>query len=333
MTKIRIISDLHYTCGINGPDYNGLVQDSNLYHKYYQEWQKEKDCVTLIAGDICEGIENHKEFLETFFKDQKVIFIDGNHVIYFTNKDGSKPILADVKHKLEEEFPITHMFWHYLNNKWMWIPGCEGKVAIIGSTLYTDYEYCDMTLEEVNKKAKAYYTWYQFYGFKEAEFEPYKKLTKTIIKQETMAEANMRLNDFKWGKQNNSTYLNPYYYLQLHRGAKVDIQNCYDQITKINPDAKIILMTHHCLSPKCIAEKYKKGLMNASYTSNLERWVTRLMPNIRLVISGHVHNRCDFTFGKNKVHYVINPCGYIPYGEDENEPKFNPNFIINTDTL
>ena len=92
-------------------------------------------------------------------------------------------------------------------------------------------------------------------------------------------------------------------------------------------------MTHHCLSPKCISERYKKGLLNASYTSNLENWVDKQLPGVKLVISGHVHNRCDFTFGKRKVRYIVNPCGYIPYDEPFNEPKFNPNLIIDTSEL
>jgi hypothetical protein len=57
------------------------------------------------------------------------------------------------------------------------------------------------------------------------------------------------------------------------------------------------------------------------------------MPSIKLVISGHVHNRCDFTFGKNKTRYIVNPCGYIPYNEDKNDPSFNPNLIIDTEKL
>ena len=92
-------------------------------------------------------------------------------------------------------------------------------------------------------------------------------------------------------------------------------------------------MTHHCLSGKVISRKYKKGLMNASYTSDLEDWVDTKLPGVKLVISGHVHNRSDFTFGKRNVRYILNPCGYIRYNEPFNEPKFNPNLIINTQDL
>ena len=328
MTKLRIISDLHYTPGINGP-YSGYSYiTSPFYEKYYAELQKEKDCITLIAGDIAAGINMHEEFLQCFFNQQKVIFIDGNHLVYEYTKDNCHPILSKLKKELKQKFPITHLFWHYLENDWCWI---DKNTAIIGSTFYTDYNYCDLTLEEFNEKLKAWDVWTTLYGLP-SKYEPVEKLTRQIIRNETMAEAGSRMNDFKWGKENKRFYLSPEYYLKLHKKAKKEVKRCYDEILKINPNAKIILMTHHGLSPQIISEKYKKGLLNASYTSDLENWIGK-MPNIKLVISGHVHNRCDFTFGKNKTRYIVNPCGYIPYNEDKNNPPFNPNLIIDTEKL
>ncbi len=331
MTKIRILSDLHYTRGINGPDYNKTYKQSGLYHYFGQKLKKEKPDYTLIAGDICEGVENHEKFLEAFFPNQNVIFVDGNHVIYFENEDGSKPILSKVKQELKEKFPKEHMFWHYLENDWMWLD--YPKVAIIGSTFYTDYNYCDLRLDEFNEKLKAWDVWFQAYGFP-SKYEPVTKLTKQVIRNETMAEAISRLNDFRWGKQNATSKLTPEYYLELHKLAKKEVKRCHDEILTVNPNAKVILMTHHCLSPKVISEKYRKGLMNASYTSNLENWVDKKLPGVKLVISGHVHNRNDFTFGNRHVRYILNPCGYIAYNEPfGKEKKFNPNLIIDTEEL
>ena len=141
------------------------------------------------------------------------------------------------------------------------------------------------------------------------------------------------MNDFRWGKENKHFYLSPEYYLKLHKLAKKEVKRCHDEILNINPSAKIILMTHHCLSPKCILDKYKKSLINASYVSDLEKWVDKELTGVKLVISGHVHNRCDFTFGKRNVRYIVNPCGYMPCREDEDEPKFNINLIIDTEDL
>ena len=329
MTKLRIISDLHYTSRINGPDYGDSFKESLFYKEYYKDLQKDTECVNLIAGDIAAGIDKHIEFLEGFFPNQKVIFIDGNHICYEYTKDNKHPILSELKKELKQEFPITHLFWHYLENDWCWI---DENTAVIGSTFYTDYNYCDLTLEEFNEKLKSWDVWTRLYGLP-SKYEPVEKLTKRIIRNETMIEAGSRMNDFKWGKENNRFYLSPEYYLKLHKLAKKEVKRCHDEILKINPKAKIILMTHHCLSPQCISERYKKGLLNASYTSNLENWVDKQLPGVKLVISGHVHNRCDFTFGKRKVRYIVNPCGYIPYDEPFNEPKFNPNLIIDTSEL
>lgn len=330
MVKIRIISDLHYTNGINGPDYDKTYKKSSLWHYFGKKLQEKAD-VTLIAGDICEGIQNHELFLESFFPNQKVFFVDGNHLPYFKRIDGSKPVLSTLKNMLKAEFPKDHIKWNYLENDWVWIPFTN--VAVIGSTFYTDYRYCDLALEELNEKAKAWHTLSELYGLKIDEFKPYEKLDVKTIKLETMSEARNRLNDFRWGKENKFTMLSPEYYLKLHKIAKKEVKRCHDEILSINPEAKIILMTHHCLSPKCISEKYKKGLMNASYVSDLEKWVDKELPGVRLVVSGHVHNRCDFRFGKRNVRYIINPCGYIPYNEPFNEPKFNPNLFIETDDL
>ena len=329
MTKIRIISDIHYTSRINGPDFNDPINTSLFYKKYYKDLQKDTDCINLIAGDIAAGIDKHKEFLEGFFPNQRVIFIDGNHVCYEYTKDKRHPILSKLKKELKQEFPINHLFWRYLENDWCWI---DENTAVIGSTFYTDYNYCDLTLEEFNRRLKTWDVWTKLYGLP-SKYEPVEKLTKQIIRNETMAEAGSSMNDFKWGKENNRFYLSPEYYLKLHKLAKKEVKRCHDEIIKINPKAKIILMTHHCLSPQCISEKYKKGLLNASYTSDLEKWIDVTLPAVKLVISGHVHNRCDFIFGKRNIRYITNPCGYIPYEEDENEPKFNINLFVETDDL
>ena len=328
MSKLRVISDLHYTRGMNGPEWDGTYETSDLWENFSKDFQEPVD-VTLIAGDIAAGIDDHKEFLESFFPNQRVMFIDGNHSIYFTINDIFKPILSEVKEELKKEFPKTHLLWNYLENDWMWI---DKNTAVIGSTFYTDYAYCDLTLQEFNDVLKAWDTWYSFYELP-SKYTPVTKLTKKTIREETMTEAIVRLNDFKWGKESKRKTLSPEYYLKLHKKAKKEVKRCHDEILKINPNAKIILMTHHCLSPQCVSEKYKKKLMNASFVSDLEEWVDEQLPNVKLVISGHVHSRNDFTFGKRNVRYITNPCGYFKYHEPFNEKQFNPNLIIDTDEI
>ena len=55
MTRLRIISDLHYTRGINDPDYNKTYKQSGLYHYFGQKLKKEKPDYTLIAETFVKG--------------------------------------------------------------------------------------------------------------------------------------------------------------------------------------------------------------------------------------------------------------------------------------
>ena len=68
--------------------------------------------------------------------------------------------------------------------------------------------------------------------------------------------------------------------------------------------------------------------------NSTKKHYSKFIFRITLVISGHVHCRKDFVFGNNK-RYIINAMGYCAYGEPfkENDVKFNPNLIIDTDDL
>lgn len=325
MVKIRLISDIHYTTGINS---NQKSYKHTPFGNYFsKEIEKEPECVTLIAGDIKEGTLQNVYF-EDAFPSKNVYFVEGNHVVYDLNEN----ILPQIRKKLKEKYPKDSGFYHYLENDWAFIPGTNESVAVIGSTFYTDYEYCNFTVDEYNSAQETWDAWSILYGLPIKESTKVNKLTKSLIRKENMFRSGMYLNDFKFGYRSKTDRLIPSDYLAYHKKAKKEVLRCYNEILKINKDCKIILMTHHCLSTKCIDEEYTKSKLNASYTSDLEDWIDT-MPNIRLVHSGHVHCRKDFRFGKNNTRYVVNACGYIPYKEPFKEPKFNVNFIIDTDEL
>lgn len=292
MVKLRIISDLHYDTGINRELFN-------------EKFKKSKDTITLIAGDLASSVELSQEFLEKYFKNQQVIFIGGNHMVY---QKGMKTIY-EINEDYKKAFPITHAYWKYLSNDWIWIPGTDNQVAIIGSIFFTDYEYSNWTSESFNEQQR---TW-------------------NIRENQLIAQGS--LNDFVWGYEAPGQHLTPYTYRELHLEAKKEVLKCYKEIIKQNPDAKVILMTHHCLSSKCIDDEYINSRSNVSYVSELENWLCEEMPNLRLVISGHVHCRKDFTFGKDNKRYVINAFGYIPHNEPAKKIPFNANFIIRTNKL
>ena len=81
MVKLRLISDVHYTDGINASKYKPKTHSPFGYY-FAKELAKEKDCITLIAGDIAEGSVRQKNFFETYFPNQTVIFTEGNHLVY-----------------------------------------------------------------------------------------------------------------------------------------------------------------------------------------------------------------------------------------------------------
>lgn len=331
MVKLRFLSDTHFNAGLNGLENNSTKSALHTpFGAYFaKELKKETNCINILAGDVASSLVNHSLFLNTFFENQYVFFIDGNHLVY---QDTNKTIY-ELKAELYQNFPKDHLFWHYLENDWMWIPGTNDTVAIIGSTFYTDYEYETFTLDSYNEYRKHWNDVINAWGYGDnKEYIPVKKLTKTMIKTENLMIASEYLNDFSWGKETSYKNISPETYLKLNKLAKAEVIRCHNEIVKINPNAKIILVTHHCLSPQCIDEKYVKNHANASYVSNLEKWINKNLPNVKLVNSGHVHCRKDFKFGKNK-RYIVNACGYIRRHEPFNKPKFKPNFIIDTDDL
>lgn len=329
MTKLRIISDTHFDEGLNGLNYGKRGVQHTPFGSYFgKALKKEKADITLIAGDLASSIQNTDLFLNGFFPDEKVIFTGGNHLLYTKTEKTIYELIADYK----EAFPKTHLLYNFLENDWMFIPGTDNKVAIIGSIFYTDYQYkIFKSADDYNQYQHAMDVWASAYGLK-PYFKPVKRLTKKVIFNENILQAKYGLNDFRWGWEKKGVHITPYTYLKLHNLAKEKVESCYKEILSINPECKIILMTHHGLSGRCIDGTYAKSRVNASYVSDLEDWINT-MPNIRLVISGHVHCRKDFIFGKNKTRYIVNACGYIPRNEPFKDIKFNPNLIIDIDDL
>ena len=110
------------------------------------------------------------------------------------------------------------------------------------------------------------------------------------------------------------------------------------EIIENNPDKQIVLMTHHCLSPRCISEDYVSDALNASYVTDREKWIED-HPNVRLILSGHIHHRTNFKIGDTL--YVLNPLGYcqrdfIQYKKglkpDDWRNRWTPNCFVDTNT-
>lgn len=121
--KFRVLSDLHI--------------DVNRYHTDLFNW-KNKDILTVIAGDVSGSIQLTAPFLRKRFKN--VIFIGGNHIVY---NDDYKP-LQQLHQDYRTEFPLASTI-SYLENEKKEID----DVVFIGATLWTDYTYYNSRAENM----------------------------------------------------------------------------------------------------------------------------------------------------------------------------------------
>lgn len=172
----------------------------------------------------------------------------------------------------------------YLENQYKII----NDIVFIGCTLYTDYKFAG-------------------------------------TQYDNMRAATVGLNDFRWGlwfdkNIQNLVPLQPMHYLDLHKKSRRFISSTLRKFK----DKKCVLITHHGMSSKCIAEEYINDCLNASYISNMESFIKRY-PNLALIISGHIHSNKDFMIGNTR--YIMNPYGY-------RDPMYGrPNIAFNKDLI
>lgn len=82
-----------------------------------------------------------------------------------------------------------------------------------------------------------------------------------------------------------------------------------DSICHQYPTKKIVIITHHCPSIKCISKHYRTfSDCNHAYASNLENFILE-HNNIEAWICGHSHNQADFKIGNCRV--IMNCRGYV----------------------
>jgi len=97
-------------------------------------------------------------------------------------------------------------------------------------------------------------------------------------------------------------------------------------------DKKVWILTHHAPSWQSVHEKYRRsGISNGAYVSNLDNLILD-NPQIKVWSHGHTHTTFDYKIGGCRV--VCNPRGYYNgYNNADLNIHFDPNFVIDTDTL
>lgn len=121
-----------------------------------------------------------------------------------------------------------------------------------------------------------------------------------------------RMNDYRFGKydENGDTRtFTPEDSINEFNNSLKYIEEICDQY----PQYKIVVVTHHCPSIKCISSHYRVGDCNQAYASDLESFIKN-HNNIVCWVCGHSHNSCDFKIDGCRV--IMNCRGYVMYGEN-----------------
>ena len=296
--KIRLISDLH--------------RDINRDYPLDMKANGCEDMFTLVAGDISGSPLGAAKWIKSNIS--RGAFISGNHDVYDT--EGT---IEEVKAAFAKEFPASSDVTYFDYEVGVVSKDIGENILLVADVMYTDYTFPA--------------------GYR----NPTGDVQRNMCIADPWRSGRGGMNDFNygmckktWKSINDSTSsqpgrLVPEYYLEHHIAA-------FNEITKIvdsNKDKDIILMTHHCLSPKCIDEAYDHDSLNASYVSNKEAWIIA-HPNIKCICSGHIHARKSFNVGNAL--YAMNALGYCRehYREWSNEARsyvpWTPDCIIDTST-
>lgn len=312
--KIRLLSDLHID--IN-EDYGVSLTENG-----------ENDVFTLIAGDICGTVDDTIKWVEKNVK--RGAFCAGNHIVYNPAFRDDKSLIVpieDLKEKLHKRFPLEGDITFFDNDVGVIQKEIGENILLVSDVMYTDYKLkipyvnptgkqdVNMSLAEPRGMSRSYLNDF-VYGY----------TRKKMYEKESWDDGTN-----KYGTPAGLWHLRAKYYKDHHNKAWKKVV----EIVEANPDKQIILMTHHCLSKKCISTQYVNDSLNASYVSNKESWIKK-HPNIKLILSGHVHYRTSFNVGETL--YVLNPLGYCRETAYQINPStgkkemWTPNCFIDTDT-
>lgn len=249
---------------------------------------------TVVAGDLGGDIEQDCKWLKKNIS--QGVFVAGNHIVY----NASNKALEDFKEELHAEYPKGSSIT-FLDESVGLVEKEVDGIVFLGSTLYTDYKY-------------------KTYDYHEDD-------EQTIARN--MRYANLGLNDFCVGKTTRDDSLGMLYPTDYKKWHERTIAAFEDSLTR-NKDKDVVIVTHHCPSPKCISKQYVGNELNASYVSDLEDFIQD-HKNIKCWCCGHVHHKDSFKLGDCLI--VMNPLGYCKYMSfSEGGRDWSFNTFVNTKT-
>ena len=337
--KIRFISDLHYYLNLSTSE-KGFIDILN---------KKEPADVTLIAGDLNCTVEEAHTFFNRYFFNEKVVFIAGNHTTCVYTP-GNEKTVQEVISKHNSTFNKDNFDgkWIFLENEYIQL---SENIYCIGCCGWTNFEYGHQTKSDYIKqieKEKAYRESHKetdslmgdgkkvpihYMGIlpddPAKEYDELDMGNKDSYRGRRMKDAVRYMNDYNYGKvirNNQVDYLRPIDTYNMHQESLKQIKKCYNEIVSKNPNAIIILMTHHPFTTKCISKRYKDDVLTSAFVSDHNRWLKQFK-NIKYITCGHVHQRFFDKLGDKQI--ICNPCGYLFNYEHIQDIPFNINYILN----
>ena len=302
--KIRLISDLHI----------------DINHKYPIDLHKNgaNDVFTLVAGDVCGSPEHAIKWIKDNIHQGAIVA--GNHDVYDTDKT-----IEETKELFHHEFPENSNITYFDSDVDVISKDISDDVLLVADVLYTDY-----ALPVSYRNASG-------------------DINKNMWIADPWQHRNGGMNDFNYGtcktkydgindvrtvniKRDDAYRLVPQWYLDHHKRAFAKMTDVIEK----NQDKQIIVMAHHGLSPQCLDKNYNDDSgIDASYTSDKEKWI-KSHPNIKCVVSGHIHCRKSFKVGDCL--YVMNALGYCSQhlmqycNETKKYEMWTPDCFIYTDS-
>lgn len=259
------------------------------------------DIFTIVCGDICGDYKQAYKWINKNIK--RGILVCGNHIVY---NDYAKTILS-IKQYLSKKFPVDNEVT-LLENEVGVISKVVDRILFVGSCMYTDYRLPIVGVKKENEKdVISINKWNGSYSMNDFNFG-IKVKTKSLIR-----------------------YLTPDDYEEQFYDTLKKMTEVLEENESREVPLPVVLITHHPLSARCIAERFKNSKINASFVSDYEEFINRF-PSIKLVCSGHVHNSFNFKLDDTREQsalYIVNPRGYIKHGEGK---EFNSQLCVNTKT-
>ncbi|GAA0320802.1 metallophosphoesterase [Psychrobacter aestuarii] len=124
------------------------------------------------------------------------------------------------------------------------------------------------------------------------------------VTEETMFHAQQFMRDYKQIYVGD-TLFSPEYSVALHQQQRLWLQNALIEAKALNK--KVVVMTHHSISPLSVSEKYAELPSNAAFVSDLSEWMYEpWAPS--LWVHGHTHEAFDYQLHRTRV--VVNPRAY-----------------------